>query len=69
MANILIEPALEMIESEEHVVYRWRREHSAGSASTTSTPASWRSPHADLGLARRLRSHGCSIDLAFRILA
>src|SRR3954469_11904298 len=69
MANVLIEPSVEVIESEEQIVYLWRREQfdrlgfdQVDSRLLAESPA-------DLGLARRLRSSGCSVDLAFRILA
>ena len=69
MANILIEPPVEMIESEEQVVYQWRREQFGRLGFDHVDSRLLAESAADLGLARRLRSGGCSVDLAFRILA
>lgn len=69
MANILIEPTVEAIESEEQVVYRWRREQFGRLGFDHVDSRLLAESTADLALARRLRSAGCTIDLAFRILA
>jgi hypothetical protein len=69
MANILIEPPVEMIESEEQVVYRWRREQFGRLGFDHVDSRLLAESGADLSLARRLRSSDCSVDLAFRILA
>jgi hypothetical protein len=69
MANILIEPVIEMIESEEQAVYCWRCEQFSRLGFDRVDSRLLAASLADLGLARRLRSSGCSVDLAFRILA
>ena len=69
MANILIEPPVEMIESEEQVVYRWRRDQFDRLGFDHVDSRLLAESLADLSLARRLRASGCSVDLAFRILA
>ena len=69
MASILIEPVIEMIESEEQVVYRWRREQFGRLGFDHVDSRLLAESHADLGLARKLHARGCTIDLAFRILA
>jgi hypothetical protein len=69
MANVLIEPTLEVIESEEHVVLRWRREQFGRLGFDPVDSRLLAESSADLGVARRLCSSGCTIDLAFRILA
>jgi len=69
MANILIESPVEMIESEEQVVYRWRRDQFGRLGFDHVDSRLLAESPADLSLARRLRSRGCSVDLAFRILA
>jgi hypothetical protein len=69
MANVLIESTVEGPESEEHVVLRWRREQFGRLGFDPIDSRLLAESPADLGLARRLRSSGCSVDLAFRILA
>ena len=69
MANILIEPSVELIESEEQVVYRWRREQFGRIGFDDVDSRLLAKSPADLSLARRLHSKGRSVDLAFRILA
>jgi hypothetical protein len=69
MANILIEPTVEMIESEKQVVSCWRREQFGRLGFDRVDSRLLAESPADLDLARRLRSSGCSVDLAFRILA
>jgi hypothetical protein len=69
MSNILIEPAVELIESEEQIVYSWRREQFGRLGFDPIDSRLLAESPADLGLARRLHSGGCSVDLAFRILA
>ena len=69
MANVLIETTVEATESEEQVVYHWRREQFGRLGFDHVDSRLLAESHADLGLARRLRARGCTIDLAFRILA
>jgi len=69
MANVLIEPPVETIESEEQIVYRWRREQFVRLGFDDVDSRLLAESPADLGLARRLCSSGCSVHLAFRILA
>ena len=69
MANVLIESDVEASESEERAVYQWRREQFARLGFDQVDSRLLAESPADLGLARRIRSKGCSIDLAFRILA
>jgi hypothetical protein len=69
MANVLIETTLDALESEEQVVLRWRREQFTRMGFDAVDSRLLAESPADLGQARRLRSAGCSTDLAFRILA
>lgn len=69
MANVLIEPTVEAIESEDQVVYRWRREQFGRLGFDHVDSRLLAESPADLGLARQLCSSGCSTELAFRILA
>jgi len=69
MANVLIEPPVETIESEERAVYRWRRDQFGQLGFDPVDSRLLAESPADLSLARRLRASGCSVDLAFRILA
>jgi hypothetical protein len=69
MPNVLIEPTVNAIDPEEQAVYRWRCEQFGRLGFDHVDSRLLAESPADLGLARRLRSHGCSVDLAFRILA
>lgn len=67
MANS--QPTLEAVEPEKYVVLRWRREQFGRLGFDPVDSRLLAGSSADLGRARRLRSSGCSIHLAFRILA
>jgi hypothetical protein len=69
MANILVEPEFEALESEEHVVLRWRREQFGRLGFDRVDSRLLAESSADLGHARRLCGAGCPLDVAFRILA
>lgn len=69
MANVVIQPELEALESEELTVLRWRREQFARLGFDVGDSRLLAESSADLGQARALRRAGCPLDLAFRILA
>jgi hypothetical protein len=67
MANVLIEPTLE-VDLEEQIVLLWRREQFSRLGFDTFDARLLAESPADLGDARRLCASGCPLDLAFRIL-
>jgi hypothetical protein len=67
MANVLIEPALE-VDLEEQLVLLWRREQFSRLGFDSVDARLLAESPADLGEARRLSGSGCPVDLAFRIL-
>jgi hypothetical protein len=69
MTSILIDEALETVDSEEHMVRSWRREQFGHLGFDPVISRLLAESPADLGLARRLRAAGCPVSLAFRILA
>jgi hypothetical protein len=69
MSNVMIEPAVEALESEYHVVRLWRREQFGQLGFDPVDARLLADSPADLGEARRLRRAGCPLELAFRILA
>ncbi len=69
MANVLIEAQLQELESEQQLVLRWRCEQFGRLGFDRIDSQLLADSPADLGFARRLCSSGCSLDLAFRILA
>jgi hypothetical protein len=69
MANVLIERPPEALDSEEHTVFLWRHEQFGRLGFGPTDARLLAESPADLGEARRLRRAGCSLDLAFRILA
>ncbi len=68
MANVLIERQLEELESEEHIVLRWRREQFGRLGFNPVDSRLLAESPADLGQARRLCVGGCALDVAYRIL-
>jgi hypothetical protein len=69
MANLLIDGSVEALDSEEQLVLRWRREQFGRLGFDPIDSRLLAESEADLGQARRLCRAGCSLDLAFRILA
>jgi len=69
MANVLLESTLEALDTEGDVVLRWRRDQFTRLGFDPVDSRLLAESPADLGLARRLCAGGCSVDLAFRILA
>jgi hypothetical protein len=69
MTNVLIEQELEVLETEEQNVRRWRREQFVRLGFDQLDSRLLAESPADLGQARTLRRAGCPLDLAFRILA
>jgi hypothetical protein len=69
MTSILIDEPLDAIASEEHAVQLWRREQFGRLGFDAVISRLLAESPADLGVARRLRQSGCSVALAFRILA
>ncbi len=69
MANVLIEPVAGGLVLEQQLVLQWRREQFGRLGFDGVDARLLAESSADLGLARRLRGAGCSVDLAFRILA
>ncbi len=68
MTGILIDEPLET-DSEERIVRSWRCEQFVHLGFDPVISRLLAESPADLGLARRLRGSGCSVALAFRILA
>jgi hypothetical protein len=69
MTNVLIERELEAVDSEEDIVLRWRREQFERLGFDLVNSRLLAESPADLGQARRVCAAGCSLDVAFRILA
>jgi hypothetical protein len=69
MASVLIEPELEAVDSEEHMVLTWRREQFGRLGFDPVDSRLLAESSADLGEARRVCAAGCPLDVAFRILA
>ena len=69
MTSILIDEQLDAVNPEELMVQRWRREQFGRLGFDTVIARLLAESPADLGLARQLRSAGCPIATAFRILA
>lgn len=69
MTNVLIERELEAVDSEEHMVLRWRREQFGRLGFDPVDSRLLAESSADLGQARRVCAAGCPLDVAFRILA
>jgi hypothetical protein len=69
MTSILIGEAPETADSEEHMVQSWRRDQFGRLGFDPVISRLLAESPADLGLARQLRGAGCSVALAFRILA
>ena len=69
MTSILIDEQLDAVNPEEQIVQRWRCEQFARLGFDTVIARLLAESPADLGLARQLRSTGCPVATAFRILA
>jgi hypothetical protein len=69
MASVLIERELEAVDSEEHMVLRWRHEQFERLGFDPIESGLLAESPADLGQARRVCAAGCPLDVAFRILA
>jgi len=69
MTSILIDEPLGAANPEEQMVQRWRREQFGRLGFDAVIARLLAESSADLGLARQLRSAGCPVATAFRILA
>jgi hypothetical protein len=69
MTSILIDDQLDAVNPEEQMVQSWRREQFGRLGFDTVISRLLAESSADLGLARRLRTAGCPVATAFRILA
>jgi hypothetical protein len=68
MSNVMIQPTLEALESEDQAVRLWRQEQFGQLGFDPADARLLAESPADLGEARRLRRAGCPLELAFRIL-
>jgi hypothetical protein len=68
VTDIAIERTIDVPDSEEQTVLLWRREQFGRLGFGPVDARILAESSADLGDARRLRTAGCPLDLAFRIL-
>ena len=68
MANVLIDQQLEPLDTEEHIVLRWRREEFSRLGFDPVDARLLAESPADLGQARSICGAGCPLHVAYRIL-